>query len=114
MAEGPGFNVFAVSRGALTTPDRGVPPGITRRCVFDLCEELGLPVSAAPLSVEALRSADEVFITSTAGGIMPVSWLDGRPLGTGKVGPITRLLTEAYWRKHEDPSWSSPVDYPAS
>lgn len=51
VAERPGFNVFAVSCGALTTPDRGVLPGITRRCVFDLCEELGLPESAAPLSV---------------------------------------------------------------
>ena len=114
VAEGPGFNVFAVSRGVLTTPDRGVLPGITRRCVFDLCEELGLSAAAAALSVDALRAADEVFVTSTAGGIMPVSRLDGLPVGNGRVGPITRRLTEAYWHKHADPLWSSPVAYPAS
>jgi branched-chain amino acid aminotransferase len=112
VAEGPGFNVFVVRNGALKTPASGVLPGITRRTVFDLCAELGLPATAAAVSVDALRNADEVFITSTAGGIMPVTVLDGRPVANGTVGPVTRQLTELYWRKHEDPAWSTPVSYP--
>ncbi|TIQ15378.1 MAG: branched-chain amino acid transferase, partial [Mesorhizobium sp.] len=60
----------------------------------------------------ALRQSDEVFITSTAGGIMPVTKIDGVPVADGKVGAITRRLMTIYWQKHEDPAWSSSVRYP--
>ena len=73
VAEGPGFNVFCVKDGKLSTPAIGVLPGITRRTVFDLCTEEGLAAAATDVSVAALHEADEVFITSTAGGIMPVT-----------------------------------------
>ncbi|MHA6643053.1 aminotransferase class IV [Mesorhizobium sp. A623] len=112
VAEGPGFNVFAVKDGRLTTPATGVLQGITRRTVFDLCAETGLPANAADLAVPALKRADEVFITSTAGGIMPVTRVDGAAIGDGKVGPITKHLTKLYWDKHADPAWSMPVRYP--
>jgi len=112
VAEGPGFNVFIVSNGALTTPASGVLPGITRRTVFDLCAEQGIPATAGEVSVDALRKADEVFITSTAGGIMPVTAVDGQPVADGKVGPVTTRLTALYWEKHADPVWSTPVRYP--
>ena len=112
IAEGPGFNVFAVKNGRLSTPATGVLPGITRRSVFDLCVELGLVAEARDVSVEALLSADEVFITSTAGGIMPVTKIDGSDVGNAKVGPITTWLKDAYWAKHDDPDWSTPVTYP--
>lgn len=112
VAEGPGFNVFAIRNGALTTPATGVLPGITRRTVFDLALELGVPAQAAPLPVETLRTADEVFITSTAGGIMPVTVIDGQAVGDGEPGPLTRRLKDLYWEKHEDPAWSTPVHYP--
>jgi branched-chain amino acid aminotransferase len=112
VAEGPGFNVFCVDDGRLSTPAVGVLPGITRRTVFDLCAEAGLAVTAADVSVAALRRSDEVFITSTAGGIMPVTMIDCAPVADGKVGAITRRLMAVYWQKHEDPAWSSPVRYP--
>ncbi|MEP9371848.1 D-amino acid aminotransferase [Mesorhizobium sp. KR1-2] len=112
VAEGPGFNVLTVKDGRLTTPATGVLPGITRRTVFDLCAELGIEAAATTVSVEALRGADEVFITSTAGGIMPVTRIDGAPIADGKVGPMTRRLKDLYWQRHEDPAWSSPVRYP--
>jgi branched-chain amino acid aminotransferase len=86
--------------------------GITRRTVFDLCAETGLAAIAADVTVSALKQADEVFITSTAGGIMPVTRVDGAAIGDGKVGPITRRLTKLYWDRHTDPSWSMPVRYP--
>ncbi|TIW70320.1 MAG: branched-chain amino acid transferase, partial [Mesorhizobium sp.] len=85
---------------------------ITRRTVFDLCAEIGLAVKAEAVGVAALKGADEVFITSTAGGIMPVTTIDGAPVAGGKVGPITERLMALYWKRHEDPAWSSAVRYP--
>lgn len=111
VAEGPGFNVFGVVDGALITPAKGVLPGITRRSVFDLCAEMGLLVEAREVAPDELRDADEVFVTSTAGGIMPVSRIDNRLVGDGKVGAVTRALTEAYWAKHNDHTWSERVTY---
>ena len=110
VAEGPGFNLFAVKGGRAVTPERGVLEGITRQSALDLCAELGVPVTAAPLTVEALRGADEAFITSTAGGIMPVTRIDGEAIGDGRPGPLTGRLTELYWEKHRDPAWTTPLN----
>lgn len=111
VTEGPGFNLFAVKAGRVTTPGRGVLHGITRRTALELCAELGIPAEAAPLSVEALKASDEVFLTSTAGGPMPITRLDGRPVGDGRPGPVTAQVTELYWKKHADPAWTTAVDY---
>ncbi|MGN6536835.1 MAG: aminotransferase class IV [Mesorhizobium sp.] len=112
VAEGPGFNVFAVKGGRLATPAVGVLSGITRRSVFDLCREIGLACEARAVGVAELRGADEVFITSTAGGIMPVTRIDGAPVAGGTVGPITARLKALYWERHDDPAWSTAVRYP--
>lgn len=112
VAEGPGFNVLCVKDGRLSTPAIGVLPGITRRTVFDLCGEEGLTAKAADVSVAALKAADEVFITSTAGGIMSVTQIDGAAIADGKVGPVTSRLMALYWQKHDHPAWSSQVNYP--
>ncbi len=112
IAEGPGFNVFLVKEGALKTPAFGVLPGITRRTVFDLCVEIGLSATATDIGRAEIKEADEVFITSTAGGIMPVTRIDDAVIGIGQVGPITRQLMDLYWRKHDDPAWSTVVAYP--
>ncbi|MGT2466878.1 aminotransferase class IV [Mesorhizobium atlanticum] len=112
VAEGPGFNVFCVKDGKLSTPAAGVLPGITRRTVFDLCAEASLSAVATEVSVASLKEADEVFITSTAGGLMPVTMIDGAPVAAGNVGPITERLMGLYWKRHEDPDWSSAVRYP--
>ncbi len=111
VTEGPGFNIFAARGGALLTPDHGVLEGITRQSAFELCHELEIPVSAGALSAADLVGAEEVFITSTAGGIMPVTRIDQRPVGDGRPGPLTARLSALYWAKHEDPAWSTAVDY---
>lgn len=111
IAEGPGFNVFLVKDGSLRTPAFGVLPGITRRTVLDLCAEIGLPAAAANISCDDIKKADEVFITSTAGGIMPVTRIDETTISKGQVGSITRQLTDLYWEKHTDPAWSTAVFY---
>jgi len=101
LAEGPGFNLFVVKDGRLATPRDNVLEGMTRRTVFDLAKELGVPVQQADLAPEALRTADEAFLSSTAGGIMPVTKVDGRPLGHGRPGPLTTRFRTLYWDKRE-------------
>ena len=81
ITEGPGFNLFAVKDGRAVTPKNGVLEGITRMTALELCGELNVEAVMETLTVEAVRGADEVFITSTAGGIMSVSKIDGAPVG---------------------------------
>jgi branched-chain amino acid aminotransferase len=109
ITEGPGFNIFAVSAGAVVTPPSGVLMGITRQSVLDICAELAIPARADVLTAAHLGAADEVFITSTAGGVMPVTVIDGRPVGSGAIGPMTARIHDLYWKHHEDPGWSTPV-----
>jgi len=110
ISEGPGFNLFAVKDGKAVTPKSGVLEGITRATTLELCRELNVDATLGTLTVNAIRDAEEVFITSTAGGIMPVTRLDGKPVGDGLPGPVTQRLTALYWEKHCDPEWSEPVD----
>ncbi len=110
VTEGPGFNLFVVKNGAISTPVRGVLEGITRHTVIELCAELGINACKALVPADNLRNADEVFISSTAGGIMPITSIDGVAVGNGEPGPITRRLTELYWQKHSDPAWTTPID----
>ena len=80
VAEGPGFNVFMVKDGVVRTADRGVLEGISRKTVIELCGTLGIPLRVAPVPAAELASADEVFLSSTGGGVLPIAKIDGRPL----------------------------------
>jgi branched-chain amino acid aminotransferase len=111
ITEGPGFNVFAYVDGRWLTPASGTLAGITRRSLIELAAEAGDLVQQGRLSASDLRRAAEVLITSTAGGIMPVTLVDGQPVGPGTPGPLTTSLRERYWARHEDPRFSSPVRY---
>ena len=111
VTEGPGFNVFAVTDGRLATPDRGVLEGITRKAAIELCEKLGLPCEIRKVTAAELRAADEIFITSTAGGIMGATRLDGRILGNDRPGPVTRKLNDAYWRFRREGWCAEPINY---
>ena len=111
VTEGAGYNVFAVTAGRLITPSRGTLQGVTQRTVLELARREGIPTELTTVSEETFRAADELFATTTAGGVMPITSLDGRPVGDGRVGPLTRRLRELYWAAHEDPAYASPVDY---
>lgn len=111
ITEGPGFNLFARVGDVLWTPAQGVLLGITRQTVLELCAELGQATRVAPFGIELLAQASEIFMSSTAGGIMPVTRLDGRAVGDGKPGPWTMELHAAYWTAHARPNWSTAVDY---
>jgi len=101
VTEGPGFNVFAVRGHRLLTPAEGCLDGMTRRTVLELAADLGIPAAAVPLPAETLPEADEVFLSSTAGGIMPVTRIDGCTIGDGRPGPLTLRLRETYWSRRE-------------
>jgi branched-chain amino acid aminotransferase len=94
VTEGPGFNVFVVRDGRLQTPDRGVLLGITRKSALEIAAELGLEAEETTVNLDVFRQADEIFGTSTAGGIVPFGQLDGRPVGDGRPGAITRRIRE--------------------
>jgi branched-chain amino acid aminotransferase len=111
VSEGPGYNVFAHLDGRWLTPGRGTLAGITRRSMIELAREAGQQVDEGPLTASDLLRSDEVLVTSTAGGIMPVTVIDGKPVGTGRPGPLTRTLRDRYWASHQDPRYSTPVRY---
>lgn len=111
VTEGPGFNVFAVIGDRVVTPDAGVLEGVTRRTVLELAEAQGLKAEMRKLSADELREADEVFITSTGGGVMPVTRLDGRIYGNDRPGAVTQRLRDGYWARHGSNADATPVDY---
>jgi branched-chain amino acid aminotransferase len=109
LAEGPGFNFFFARDGRLFTPRTNVLEGITRKTVFDLARELGIPAEAGDYPADALRGADEAFLCTTAGGIMPVTRVDGKPLADDKPGLLSTRLRSLYWAKREAGWLGTPV-----
>jgi branched-chain amino acid aminotransferase len=110
IAEGPGFNVFMVKDGVVRTARHGVLEGVSRRTAIELCARLGIPIEVGAMPVDAFRRADEVFLTSTGGGILPIARLDGQPVPQFP-GPLTLRLRDAYWAIHEEPAFRDEVDY---
>lgn len=111
ITEGPGYNLFVYHNEMLLTPTRGVLEGITRMTVLDLAEELGIPAKLNMFNADVLQAADEIFLSSTAGGVIPVTTLDGQPVKDGKPGEVTMLLRKRYWEVHDEDRWTTPVDY---
>ena len=114
VTEGPGFNLFAVKDGRLLTPDTGCLDGMTRDTVFELAAETNLDCTPAPLPASDLATMDELFISSTAGGLMAISKVDGQPIGASPVGPVTARLRDFYWSKRRAGWHATPVDYRAA
>lgn len=102
--EGAASNVFVVMDGTLITPplSAAILPGITRQLVLDLASQEGIPAREAELPESLLRSADEIWLTSTTREVLPVVRLDGDPVGTGRPGPCFGKLIAAYDRFRAD------------
>ena len=97
VAETNATHVFLVSGGVLGTPSTAAcPEGVTRQAVLDLAGAAGISCAVGDYSLTQLYSADELFVTGTMGGLTPVLALDGRPIGDGKPGPVTRQLIELF------------------
>jgi branched-chain amino acid aminotransferase len=99
VTEGPGFNIFADVEGRLVTPGYGVLDGMTRRTTLELCRDLGIEAVEGKLTPEQLRSAAESFLTTTAGGVIPVTSIGNCKIADGTPGPKTVCLHTEYWRR---------------
>jgi branched-chain amino acid aminotransferase len=111
LTEGRGWNIFVLQDGVLMSPDSGVLEGITRKTVVELSARLNIDCRLTKVPVATLREADEVFISSTAGGILPVRSVDEQLVGDGTPGPLTTRIKDMYWNLHDDPAYSTPVHY---
>jgi branched-chain amino acid aminotransferase len=94
VTEASGMNLFAVANHTLRTPPpwSGILRGVTRDAVIELAHDAGYGVEEVPLNRYDLYTADEVFLTGTAAEVIGVSRLDGRTIGTGTAGPVTKDL----------------------
>lgn len=111
LTEGSGFNIVLVKDGVLYTPDRGVLQGITRKSVIDAAHANNLEIRVEYVPVEMVYQSDEIFMCTTAGGIMPITTLDGQPVKDGKLGPITTAIWDKYWAMHYEPAYSFEINY---
>ncbi len=109
LAEGPGFNIFVVNGDRVITPAAGVLQGITRRTAIEILERFGVEVQQEPLTLDVLHGGLEVFGTSTAGGVLPMTRIDGERVSDGTPGPLTMRVREAYWALHDDPAYVRAV-----
>ncbi len=110
LTESPGSNIFILKGGRILTPDNGCLEGVTGQTVFELGAKVGIEVKAEKVTTADLEAADEVFLTSSAGGIIPVSAVDGKQLSAG-VGPVTTRLHNLYWELRWQGWHGTAVDY---
>jgi branched-chain amino acid aminotransferase len=98
VAECTADNIFIVKNGVVLTPGNteGILEGVTRAVVLRLCGQLGVVAHEQVLQRQDLYTADECFLTGTGAEIVAVTKIDGRPIGNGELGPLTRRLTEAF------------------
>lgn len=116
LSEGAGENLFLVFDGVLHTPpvSAAILDGITRASLIRLASDAGLKIVERELPREYLYLADEVFMCGTAAEITPVRSVDGKPVGTGKPGPVTRRMQELFFglfdgRTPDRYGWLHPV-----
>lgn len=98
VSEGSGMNLFAIYGERVITPQvsSGILEGITRNSVVELLESEGIKIEQTELARGSLYAADEIFITGTAAEVTPIREIDGRAVGSGKPGPITRKAQELF------------------
>jgi len=94
-------NVFIIRGGQVQTPTTsdGILEGVTRRVMIEICRKMGIECIEKSLQRIDLYSADEMFLTGTGGEVMPVTKIDGRPIGSGEVGAVTRRLKDAFYHR---------------
>ncbi|MEM7668716.1 MAG: aminotransferase class IV [Pseudomonadota bacterium] len=114
VTEGPGFNVFAVIDGRVVTPDDGCLEGITRRTVLEMAQAEGIATEIRTIPLAEFIEADEVFASTSGGGVAPVVQIDERTFSNGAPGPVTMRLRATYqdWIQRKD--LRDEVEYPDS
>ena len=111
VTEGPGFNVFATFGNRIATSDHGVLHGITRQTVLDMAAEAGMQIETRAVPLDEFWQADEVFLSSSGGGVIPVTKVDARSFSNGAPGPIAPDLRRRYFEWLRRPKLRTPVEY---
>jgi branched-chain amino acid aminotransferase len=121
VSEGSGENIFLVQDGTVYTPpiSNSILVGITRNTILTLCADLGIPVVEMTIPREMLYIVDEVFFCGTASEVSPIRSIDKYKIGTGKRGPVTKLLQDEFFalaegRKPDRHGWLTPVSVPVA
>ena len=98
LAEASMSNIFLVTNGILRTPgqESGILPGITRETILELASPLGINTLEDNIRLDELSQAEEAFLTNSLIEVMPLTELEGKPIGSGRPGPVTERLTAAY------------------
>lgn len=111
VTEGPGFNLLVLKGKTVVTPDRGVLNGITRRTALELARAEGFTTQERALPITELMEADEVFLSSSGGGIIPVARVDDRQFSNGAAGPVATRLRTRYFELLRDPAYRTDIAY---
>ena len=115
VSEGSGENIFVVRNGMLkTTPLTSILEGITRNSIIQIAEENGIQIHEERFTRDEVYIADEAFFTGTAAEVTPIRELDGRKIGTGRPGPVTKKLQSIFFdivkgKKNKFASWLTIV-----
>lgn len=99
LTEGPGFNVWIINNKIASTPGTNLLEGVTRKTVFELCQESGIEARTEDLTANDLENAEEAFLSTTGGGVIPVTRVNNRSIGNGAPGITTTNLQSLYWNK---------------
>ena len=114
VAEGTGENIFIVRRGILKTPPlTSILEGITRDSVLKIAKDEGIEIETERFTRDELYIADEAFFTGTAAEITPIREVDGRLIGTGQPGPVTKRLQSRFFNIVEgrDPKYIDWLEF---
>ncbi|HIG44047.1 MAG: aminotransferase class IV [bacterium] len=115
VAEAAASHMAIIKRGKLYTPFvRCSPSGVTRKVILELCERHGIPAEESDITSSEVTSADEVLLLGTMSGPVSVVTLDGRPVGNGKLGNVTRQLYALYAQALQDPAQGYQIAYRGS
>ncbi len=116
ISEAPGENIFLIRDEEIITPplESSALEGLTRDAIIELAEDIGYKTSVRPISRGEMYLSDEVFLTGTVAEVTPISKIDHKKIGNGRVGPITKKIMKEYddlvMNKNEKYSeWLTPV-----
>lgn len=111
ITEGPGFNVFAIKDGVVMTSGHGALRGITRKTVLEIADALSLKTYVGKIAKDDFLDADEVFISTSGGGIFPIVKVDHTVFGNGVCGQYTEAIRDMYWQWFAQDDYRTVIDY---
>lgn len=111
VTEGPGFNVFAVKDNVVLTSNHGVLEGISRLTILDICDELSIQKEVRPITKEEFMEADEIFLSTSSGGVVPITKVNNRIFSNNAPGEMTNKLLKCYWNWTEKSDLRIEIDY---